>query len=157
MLRVYPSIVSAFSLIRYSNGLFATSASVNSSSLNVMNPPSSFFFVSSSTVYFPSLSLLYSSNENFLFALYSPFTFFLAIPVMFGASLLKIAKFGLSFTASQAVILLAAMIVAFVVSVVVIKFLMGYIKKHDFKVFGWYRIILGTIVLVYYIFKTVSL
>ena len=85
------------------------------------------------------------------------FTFFLAIPVMFGASLLKIAKFGLSFTASQAVILLAAMIVAFVVSVVVIKFLMGYIKKHDFKVFGWYRIILGTIVLVYYIFKTVSL
>lgn len=78
------------------------------------------------------------------------FTFFLAIPVMFGASLLKIAKFGLSFTASQAVILIAAMVVAFAVSVIVIKFLMGYIKKHDFKAFGWYRIVLGVLVLAYY-------
>ena len=80
------------------------------------------------------------------------FTFFLAIPVMFGASLLKIAKFGLAFSASQAVLLITAMIVAFVVSVIVIKFLMGYIKKHDFKVFGWYRIVLGIIVLLYFAF-----
>ena len=80
------------------------------------------------------------------------FTFFLAIPVMFGASLLKIAKFGLAFTASQAVLLIVAMIVAFVVSVIIIKFLMGYIKKHDFKVFGWYRIVLGIIVLLYFAF-----
>lgn len=78
------------------------------------------------------------------------FTFFLAIPVMFGASLLKTVKFGLNFTASQAVILGVAMVSAFLVSVVVIKFLMGYIKKHDFKVFGWYRIILGALVLVYF-------
>ena len=80
------------------------------------------------------------------------FTFFLAIPVMFGASLLKIAKFGLAFSASQAVLLITAMIVAFVVSVIVIKFLMGYIKKHDLKVFGWYRIVLGIIVLLYFAF-----
>ncbi|MCI6581612.1 MAG: undecaprenyl-diphosphate phosphatase [Oscillospiraceae bacterium] len=78
------------------------------------------------------------------------FTFFLAIPVMFGASLLKMVKFGLAFTASQAAILGIAMVVAFVVSIVVIKFLMGYIKKHDFKVFGWYRIILGALVLIYF-------
>ncbi|MDO5148713.1 MAG: undecaprenyl-diphosphate phosphatase [Oscillospiraceae bacterium] len=78
------------------------------------------------------------------------FTFFLAIPVMFGASLLKIVKFGLDFTASQAMILGIAMVVAFAVSIVVIKFLMGYIKKHDFKVFGWYRIILGALVLIYF-------
>ena len=78
------------------------------------------------------------------------FTFFLAIPVMFGASLLKMVKFGLAFTASQAAILGIAMVVAFVVSIVVIKFLMGYIKNHDFKVFGWYRIILGALVLIYF-------
>jgi len=81
------------------------------------------------------------------------FTFFLAIPVMFGASLLKIAKFGLAFSASQAVLLITAMIVAFAVSVIVIKFLMGYIKKHDFKIFGWYRIVLGIIVLLYFAFS----
>lgn len=78
------------------------------------------------------------------------FTFFLAIPVMFGASLLKLVKFGLSFTPSEAVLLLNGMIVAFLVSLAAIKFLMGYIKKHDFKVFGWYRIILGIIVLGYF-------
>lgn len=78
------------------------------------------------------------------------FTFFLAIPVMFGASLLKILKFGLHFTGMEMAILLTGMIVAFVVSIVVIKFLMGYIKKHDFKVFGWYRIILGILVLLYF-------
>lgn len=75
------------------------------------------------------------------------FTFFLAIPVMFGASLLKIVKFGLSFTAIEAGMLILGMIVAFAVSVFVIKFLMDYIKKHDFQVFGWYRIILGILVI----------
>lgn len=78
------------------------------------------------------------------------FTFFLAIPVMLGASLLKILKFGFSFTGNELMILMTGMVTAFVVSVIVIKFLMGYIKKHDFKVFGWYRIILGAVVLVYF-------
>ena len=78
------------------------------------------------------------------------FTFFLAIPVMLGASLLKIVKFGFNFTSAEAVILLVGMIVAFIVSVIVIRFLMGYIKKHDFKVFGWYRIVLGAAVLLYF-------
>lgn len=78
------------------------------------------------------------------------FTFFLAIPVMLGASLLKILKFGFSFTGNELMILLTGMITAFVVSVIVIKFLMGYIKKHDFKVFGWYRIVLGVVVLLYF-------
>lgn len=78
------------------------------------------------------------------------FTFFLAIPVMFGASLLKIVQFGFHFTGMEVAILLTGMIVAFVVSILVIKFLMGYIKKHDFKVFGWYRIVLGIIVLLYF-------
>lgn len=80
------------------------------------------------------------------------FTFFLAIPVMFGASLLKIVKFGLAFTTSEAIILAIGMIVAFMVSVLIIKFLMNYIKKHDFKIFGWYRIILGIVVLLYFMF-----
>ena len=77
------------------------------------------------------------------------YTFFLAIPVMFGASLLKGAKFlmNATMTSQEGVILVVGMVVAFAVSLVVIKFLMGYIKKHDFKVFGWYRIILGAIVL----------
>lgn len=78
------------------------------------------------------------------------FTFFLAIPVMLGASLLKLVKFGFSFTGEEAVILLLGMAVAFGVSVAVIRFLMGYIKKHDFKVFGWYRIVLGAAVLLYF-------
>ena len=78
------------------------------------------------------------------------FTFFLAIPVMFGASLLKLVKFGLSFTGMEVAILLVGMISAFIVSVIVIRFLMAYIKKHDFKVFGWYRIVLGVIVLLYF-------
>lgn len=78
------------------------------------------------------------------------FTFFLAIPVMFGASLLKIAKFGLAFTSTEATILAVGCIVAFVTSMLIIKFLMSYIKKHDFKVFGWYRIILGILVLLYF-------
>ncbi len=79
------------------------------------------------------------------------FTFFLAIPVMFGASLLKLLKFGLAFNAAEWSILLVGMAVAFAVSVAVIRFLMGYIKKHDFKVFGWYRIALGFIVLAYFL------
>ena len=78
------------------------------------------------------------------------FTFFLAIPVMFGASLLKIVKFGFHFTGMEAAILLTGMIVAFLVSVFVIRFLMDYIKKHDFKVFGWYRIVLGILVILYF-------
>ena len=86
------------------------------------------------------------------------FTFFLAIPVMFGASALKLVKFGLetgfSMTGNELTILLVGMIVAFVVSILAIKFLMSYIKNNDFKVFGWYRIILGIIVLSYfYIFR----
>jgi undecaprenyl-diphosphatase len=82
------------------------------------------------------------------------FTFFLAIPVMFGASLLKLFQFGLDFTMTEILILLTGMVVAFAVSVIVIKFLMGYIKKHDFKVFGWYRIVLGLLVLGYFGIQT---
>ncbi|MDE5977518.1 MAG: undecaprenyl-diphosphate phosphatase [Turicibacter sp.] len=85
----------------------------------------------------------------------SEFTFFLAIPVMFGASLLKIVKFGFDFTANEAMVLGIGTLVAFFVSILAIKFLMGYIKKHDFKVFGWYRIILGIIVLAYFFFFAV--
>lgn len=78
------------------------------------------------------------------------FTFYLAIPTMFGASLLKLLKFGLSFTSIELIVLLVGMIVSFLVSVIVIKFLMNYIKKHDFKVFGYYRIALGILVLIYF-------
>lgn len=78
------------------------------------------------------------------------FTFFLAIPVMFGASLLKLARFGFAFQPSELAILLIGMASAFATSVLVIKFLMAYIKNHDFKVFGWYRIALGVLVLVYF-------
>jgi undecaprenyl-diphosphatase len=77
------------------------------------------------------------------------FTFFLAIPVMFGASLLKIVKFGLDFSSSELVILLVGMVTAFIVSILSIKFLMSYIKTNDFKAFGWYRIILGIVVIAY--------
>lgn len=80
------------------------------------------------------------------------FTFFLAIPVMFGASLIKLLKFGLVFTGTELAVLIAGMVTAFVVSILAIKFLMGYIKKHDFKVFGWYRIVLGILVLAYFMF-----
>lgn len=78
------------------------------------------------------------------------YTFFLAIPVMFGASLLKVVKFGFGFTPLELVLLLIGTVVSFVVSLFVLRFLMSYIKKHDFKVFGWYRIALGVIVLVYF-------
>lgn len=78
------------------------------------------------------------------------YTFFLAIPVMFGASLLKIVKFGFDFTAWELTILGVGTVVSFVVSILAIKFLMGYIKKHDFKAFGWYRIVLGIIVMLFF-------
>lgn len=81
------------------------------------------------------------------------FTFFLAIPVMFGASLMKLLRFGLTFTSAELLILLIGMATAFLVSLVVIRFLMGYIKKHDFKVFGWYRIVLGALVLLYFTWR----
>lgn len=81
------------------------------------------------------------------------FTFFLAIPVMFGASLLKIVKFGLAFTGTELAVLLVAMVAAFLVSVVVIRFLLTYIKKHDFKVFGWYRIVLGILVILFFLLR----
>lgn len=79
------------------------------------------------------------------------FTFFLAIPVMFGASLLKLIKHGFAFTGQEAWILMIGMFVAFAVSLFVLKFLLNYIKKHDFKVFGWYRIVLGVLVLFYFL------
>lgn len=78
------------------------------------------------------------------------FTFYLAIPTMLGASLLKLVKFGFAFTGIELAILLVGMVVSFLVSVLVIKFLMNYIKKHDFKPFGYYRIVLGIIVLAYF-------
>lgn len=78
------------------------------------------------------------------------FTFFLAIPVMFGASLLKLLKFGLHFTAMEFGILFVGIVVSFLVSLFCIRLLMAYVKKHDFKVFGWYRIVLGAIVLIYF-------
>ena len=83
------------------------------------------------------------------------FTFYLAIPTMFGASLLKLAKFGLAFSSIELAVLLVGMLVSFFVSIFVIKFLMSYIKKHDFKVFGYYRIILGIVVLIYFLFTRV--
>lgn len=76
------------------------------------------------------------------------FTFFLAIPVMCGASLLKIVKYGFAFSSYELLVLLLGMVIAFLVSILAIKFLMGYIKKNDFTVFGWYRIVLGIVVLV---------
>ena len=76
------------------------------------------------------------------------FTFFLAIPAMFGASLLKLVNFGLSFTAKEAGLLVLGCLVSFGLSVVAIKFLMGYIKQHDFKIFGYYRIALGAIIII---------
>lgn len=82
------------------------------------------------------------------------FTFFLAIPVMFGASLLKLIKFGFHFTGAEFGFLMLGCIVSFGLSVVAIKFLMGYIKQHDFKVFGYYRIILGGIIVIWTIIRT---
>ncbi|MFA0815182.1 MAG: undecaprenyl-diphosphate phosphatase [Anaerofustis sp.] len=79
------------------------------------------------------------------------YSFFLSIPVMFGASALKLVKFGFDFTGSELAILLVGMITAFAVSIAAIRFLMGYIKQHNFKVFGWYRIALGIVVIAYFL------
>lgn len=87
-------------------------------------------------------------TSRFIAAEYS---FFLSIPVMFGASALKLLKFGFDFTGNELIILIVGMIVAFAVSVVSIKFLMNYIKNNDFKAFGYYRIVLGIIVLLYFL------
>ena len=85
----------------------------------------------------------------------SKFTFILAIPVMFGASLLKIVKYGFRFSGYELIILGVGMLVAFLVSILIISFLMSYIRKHDFRIFGVYRIILGALVLLYFlVFKT---
>jgi len=81
------------------------------------------------------------------------FTFFLSIPMMIGVSFLKLVKFGLHFTGLEAAVLLTGVAVSFIVSMLAIKFLMGYIKKHDFKAFGWYRIILGAVVIAYFLIK----
>ena len=78
----------------------------------------------------------------------SEFTFFLAVPVMLGASLLKVLKYGFAFSGSELLVLGVGMVTAFFVSIVVIRFLMDYIKKHDFQAFGWYRIALGIVVLI---------
>lgn len=78
------------------------------------------------------------------------YTFFLAVPVMFGASALKLVKFGFDFSSMELAILAVGLISAFVVSILAIKFLMSYIKKHDFTVFGWYRIVLGAAVILYF-------
>ena len=83
-------------------------------------------------------------------AVAAEFTFFLAVPVMFGASLLKIAKHGLSFSGHELAVMGSGMLVSFTVSILAIKFLMSYIKRHDFKVFGWYRIVLGLLVIAYF-------
>lgn len=82
------------------------------------------------------------------------FTFFLAVPVMFGASALKLVQYGFSYTGQEIAILLVGLITAFVVSLFIIKFLMAYIKKHDFKVFGWYRIVLGAVVIAYFAIRS---
>jgi undecaprenyl-diphosphatase len=84
------------------------------------------------------------------------FTFFLAIPIMFGASLIKLVKFGLNYNPNELLTLLLGMLTAFVVSVLAIKFLVGYIKKHNFKVFGYYRIVLGLILIAYYISTVIN-
>ena len=77
------------------------------------------------------------------------FTFFLAIPVMFGASFLKMVKFGIHYTGGEVLILVLGMVTAFIVSIVSIRFLLSYIKTNDFKAFGWYRIVLGLVVIAY--------
>ena len=77
-------------------------------------------------------------------------SFFLAIPVMFGASLLKLVKNGFDFSGLEIALILIGMVVSFVVSLFIVRFLMAFIRKHNFKIFGWYRIVLGVIVLLYF-------
>ena len=81
----------------------------------------------------------------------SEFSFLLSIPVMFGMSFFKIMKLGFIFNSSEIVLLIIGMLVAFLISILIIKFLMNYIKKKDFKMFGYYRIILGVILIVYFL------
>ncbi len=83
------------------------------------------------------------------------FSFFMAVPVMLGASALKLLKHGLGFNAHELLVLAAGMITAFVVSIFALKFLVGYVRKHDFKAFGYYRIVLGIIILLYFVLKAV--
>ena len=88
------------------------------------------------------------------------FTFFLAIPIMFGWGLVKALKFvlaGLAMTTTEIVVLVVGIVTAFVMSVIAIKFLMGYIKKNDFTAFGWYRIVVGVLVLGYFAFETMGM
>ena len=84
------------------------------------------------------------------------YTFFLAVPVMFGASALKLLKYGFAYSGQEIAILAVGMVTACAVSIFVIKFLMGYIKKHDFKVFGWYRIALGAVVIAYFAIRALT-
>lgn len=98
------------------------------------------------------LGAIILGTSRFIAAEYS---FFLSIPVMFGASALKLVKFGLDFTGIELAILNTGMIVAFIVSILAIRFLLSYIKKNDFKVFGWYRIVLGILVLGYFLIKNI--
>jgi undecaprenyl-diphosphatase len=93
------------------------------------------------------LGAIILGTSRFVAAEYS---FFLSIPVMFGASALKLIKFGFDFTGKEIAILITGMAVAFIVSIIAIKFLISYIKKNDFKSFGWYRIVLGILVLGYF-------
>jgi undecaprenyl-diphosphatase len=94
------------------------------------------------------LGAIMLGTSRFVAAEYS---FFLSIPIMFGASALKLLKFGFDFTGTELAILATGMVVAFVISIIAIKFLMSYIKRNDFKIFGWYRILLGILVLGYFI------
>ena len=94
------------------------------------------------------LGAIILGSSRFVAAEYS---FFLSIPVMFGASALKLVKFGFDFTGEEIAILLVGMIVSFIVSIIAIRFLLGYIKKNDFKAFGWYRIVLGALVMAYFL------
>ena len=84
------------------------------------------------------------------------FTFFLGIPVMFGASLLKLVKFGFAFTSAEIIVLIVGMVSAFAVSMICIRFLMDFIKRHDFAAFGWYRIVLGAVMLVYFAVRALA-
>ena len=79
------------------------------------------------------------------------FSFFLAVPVMFGASFIKLLKFGLTFTGAELAVLIVGTLTSFLVSVAAIKFLIGYVRRHDFSAFGWYRIVLGAAVLAYFL------
>ena len=98
---------------------------------------------------FQVLALMILGTSRFVAAEYS---FFLSIPVMFGASFLKLVKYGFHYTGMEVTILVVGMLVAFIVSIIAIKFLLGYIKKNDFKAFGVYRIVLGIVVAAYFLF-----